>query len=100
MDTDQKLGWAVASVIREAREAAGFTQGQLAGFAGLSDSYIALVEQGASGVSISSLVQIAGVLKIPASELLRRIEEEMERGPRNPVRSPGRPRKKTIHETG
>ncbi len=89
MDNDQKLGWATAWVIREARESIGMTQGQLAGFAGLSDSYIALVEQAATGVS-----KMATVLKVSASELMRRIEEEMERGPRNPERTPGRPRKK------
>ena len=81
MENEQNLGWATAWVIREAREAAGLTQGQLAGFSGLSDSYIALV-------------QMASVLKVTAWELMRRIEEEMERGPRSPLRSPGRPRKK------
>lgn len=94
MENEQRLGWATAWVIREARETAGLTQGQLAGFSGLSDSYIALVEQAATGVSIASLVQMASVLKVSAWELVRRIEEEMERGPRSPVRSPGRPRKK------
>lgn len=94
MENEQRLGWATAWVIREAREAAGLTQGQLAGFSGLSDSYIALVEQAATGVSIASLVQMASVLKVSAWELMRRIEVEMERGPRSPVRSPGRPRKK------
>ena len=94
MENDQKLEWATAWVIREARESAGMTQGQLAGFAGLSDSYIALVEQASTGVSIASLVQMAAVLKVAPSELMRRIEEEMKRGPRSPERSPGRPRKK------
>ena len=81
----------------------GHTRGQrgrradtrsVGGFSGLSDSYIALVEQAATGVSIASLVQMASVLKVSAWELMRRIEEEMERGPRSPIRSPGRPRKK------
>lgn len=94
MEKDQKLEWAIAAVVREARESAKLTQGQLAGFAGLSDSYIALVEQAATGVSIGSLVQMAAVMKIRPSELMRRIEDEMERGPRNPERTPGRPRKK------
>ena len=94
MEKDQKLEWAIAAVIREARESAKLTQGQLAGFAGLSDSYIALVEQAATGVSIASLAQMAAVLKVRPSELMRRIEEELEHGPRSPERAPGRPRKK------
>ena len=95
MEKDQKLEWAVAWVLRAARESANLTQGQLAGFSGLSESYIALVEQASSGVSIASLMQMAAVLKIRPSELMRRIEAEMERGPRNPERTPGRPRKKS-----
>lgn len=66
MENEQSLGWATAWVIREAREAAGLAQGQLAGFSGLSDSYIALVEQAGTGVSIASLVQMASVLKVSA----------------------------------
>ena len=81
MENDQQLGWATAWVLREAREAAGLTQSQLAGFAGLSDAYIALVEQGATGVSIASLVQLAAALRVNASELMLRIEKEMERAP-------------------
>ncbi len=98
MENNQQLGWATAWVVREAREAAGLTQSQLAGFSGLSDAYIALVEQAATGVSIASLMQIAAVVHIRASELMLRIEKEMERGPRNPARSPGRPRKQKGEE--
>jgi transcriptional regulator with XRE-family HTH domain len=93
MEKDQKLEWAIAWVLRETRESANLTQGQLAGFSGLSESYVALVEQAASGVSIASLVRMAAVLKVSPSELMRRIEVEIERGPRNPERTPGRPRK-------
>ena len=42
MENGQHLGWATAWVIREARDAAGLMQDQLAGFSGLPDSYIAL----------------------------------------------------------
>lgn len=49
MENEQSLGWATAWVIREAREAAGLTQGQLAGFSGLSDSYIAPGGAGSHG---------------------------------------------------
>lgn len=93
MDKIETLTWAAARVLKEAREQAGLTQGQLAGFSGLSDSYIALVEQGNSGVSINALMQIADVLKLKASDLMIRIEQEMERGPQAPTKGPGRPRK-------
>ena len=93
MEKIPKLSWALASVIKEAREAADLTQSQLAGFAGLSEIYLSSLERGNRGDSINALVQIATVLNIPASELMRRIEEELKNGPREPEKTPGRPRK-------
>ena len=93
MEKIPKFSWALASVVKEARETAGLTQSQLAGFAGLSEIYLSSLERGYRGDSINALVQIATVLNIPASELMRRIEEELKNGPREPEKTPGRPRK-------
>lgn len=71
------LNWALAWVVKEAREAAVLTQSQLAGFAGLSEIYVSSLERGCRGDSINALMQMSVVLRIPTSELMRRIEEEL-----------------------
>lgn len=96
MEKIEHLNWALAWVIREARESAGLTQSQLAGFAGLSEIYVSSLEQGRRGDSINALIQIATVLKVPASELMRRIELELKNGPQKPENTAGRPRKSEI----
>ena len=93
MEKIAKLNWALAAVVREAREAADMTQDELAGFAGLSEIYLSSLERGTRGDSINALMQIARTLKIPASELMRRIEEELKKGPKPPPRKKGRPTK-------
>jgi transcriptional regulator with XRE-family HTH domain len=85
------LNWAIAKIIKEMRESKGWTQAQLAGFAGLSDVYIAKLEQGARGDSINALVQIAAALGMPPSELMKEIEIELAGGPRKPKGTRGRP---------
>mgnify|MGYP000683790113 CR=1 FL=1 len=95
MEKVAHLNWALASVIKEAREEAGLTQSQLAGFAGLSEIYLSSLERGCRGDSINALMQIAAVLKLPASELMQRIEKELKRGPKPPEKAAGRPRKQT-----
>lgn len=94
MEKIPTLNWALAKVIREAREAKGLTQGQLAGFAGLSEIYLSSLERGYRGDSINALILIARVLGIAPSVLMGRIEEELESGVQRPVSEQGRPRKK------
>jgi len=43
------LNWALAKVIKEAREAKGLTQDQVAGFFGLSEIYLTRLECGERG---------------------------------------------------
>lgn len=93
MDKIPNMNWALAKVIKDARESAGISQGELAGFAGLSEIYISSLERGQRGDSINALMLIAGVLKLDASELLRRVEVELKSNPQPPARKPGRPKK-------
>ena len=93
MDYIPQLAWAVGKVIQEAREASGMTQGQLAGFSGLSESYVSLLEHGRKNLTVNSLVLIGRVLHIAPAELMRRIDAEMKNGPQEPEKVPGRPRK-------
>jgi transcriptional regulator with XRE-family HTH domain len=94
MEKIEGLNWALAEVIKNARETKGLTQGQLAGFAGLSEIYLSQLERGVRGDSLNALIQVAKVLGIQASELMHRIEAELVRNPQKPARKQGRPRKK------
>ncbi len=95
MDIIPQLAWAIGKVIREARESSGLTQGQLAGFSGLSESYVSLLEHGHKNLTVNGLVQISRVLKIAPAELMKRIDAEMENGPQPSPQKVGRPRKQT-----
>ena len=95
MDKIPQLAWAVGKVIREARENAGMTQGQLAGFSGLSESYISLLEHGHKNLTVNSLVLIGRVLLIAPAELMRKIDSEMKNGPQPSPQKVGRPRKQS-----
>lgn len=94
MEEKRVLNWAMAFVVREAREAADLTQVELADFAGLSKPYISGLERGNINASVYALVRIAEVLKIAPTELMRRVEQEIKKGPKKPEPSSGRPRKK------
>jgi len=85
--------WAIAKVVREARNSLGFSQAQLADFTGLSYPFISEVERGLSGMGVEALLQVAQVLQVDAPELMRRIVEELKRGPERPEKIIGRPRK-------
>ena len=93
MEKNSSLAWAIAKTIREEREKKGLTQGQLAGLAGLSETYISFIEHAHTKLSINALVQIAAVFFLDASELMQRIEKEMKNDPQPPKKQAGRPRK-------
>ena len=93
MDKNLSVQWAIAKIIREARNEVGISQVQLADFSGLSYPFVSDVERGNVGVSIAALLQLSEVLKVDAGELMRRIEAEMKSGPQPPTKTPGRPRK-------
>ena len=95
MEKIEGLNWALVKAIKDAREAKGLTQSQLAGFAGLSEIYLSQLERGVRGDSLNALIQLARVLGFQASELMCRVEAELERQPQKPIRKQGRPGKKT-----
>lgn len=69
------------------------TQRQLAELSGLSDVYVAKLEQGVRGDSINALVQIATALDVAPSTIMAAIEKELSKGPRQPAKALGRPRR-------
>jgi transcriptional regulator with XRE-family HTH domain len=66
--------WAFGNVLREARQAKGLSQEQLAEAAGLDRSFISLVERGIQSPNIVVLLKVADVLGVRASELIARTE--------------------------
>ena len=93
MEKNSSLAWAIAKIVREEREKKGLTQGQLAGLAGLSETYVSFIEHAHTKLSINALVQIAAVFSLETSEIMQRIEKEMKNGPQPPKKQTGRPKK-------
>ena len=56
--------------LREAREAAGYTQSQLGEMAGLTQAAISRIERGDGNPSLPSAVKLADILSIPLTDLL------------------------------
>ena len=63
-----------AEALREAREAAGISQEELADRAGLHRTYISQLERNLKSPSLRSLQLIAQALDTPVSALLKRME--------------------------
>lgn len=59
----------IGAKIREKREAAGLTQGQLEERSGLPQSHISRLENGQHSPSFATLEKIAGALGIPVTDL-------------------------------
>ena len=66
-------------VIRRLRLERGMSQEVLSGLAALSRSHLAEIEAGKDNANVETLWKIAGGLDIRLSELIRRVEEEIER---------------------
>ncbi|MBM4254212.1 MAG: helix-turn-helix transcriptional regulator [Deltaproteobacteria bacterium] len=69
----------VATNIKRCRQRAGFTQISLARRLGVSQRYVAMLEQNARNLSIDSLAKIAHSLDVDISELIcdaQRLEDE------------------------
>jgi transcriptional regulator with XRE-family HTH domain len=68
---------AFGRALREIRETKDISQERLALDCGLDRSYISLIERGINSPSIRVVVKIATILKVPASRIVRRMEELM-----------------------
>ena len=62
---------ALGQVVREHRQALGWSQEDLGFEAGLHRTYIGVVERGEKNISLKNLVLLAETLKTKPSELLR-----------------------------
>lgn len=70
--------FAVGKAIRDLRKEKGITQDVLSGFAGIARTHLTMIENGTKQANFETLWKIALALDIRPSELVARIEEEIE----------------------
>ena len=70
--------FAVGKAIRDLRKEKGITQDVLSGFAGVARTHLTMIENGTKQANFETLWKIALALDIRPSELVARIEEEIE----------------------
>ena len=69
---------AVGKAIRDLRKEKGISQDVLSGFAGIARTHLTMIENGTKQANFETLWKIASALDIRPSELVARIEEEIE----------------------
>lgn len=79
MESDARLLHAVAVVLRKLREQKEYSQEKLAAEADLSRSMIDKIERRKRLPSLPVLLKIADAFNLKTSELVAKIEQEMER---------------------
>ena len=70
--------FAVGKAIRDLRKEKGISQDVLSGFAGIARTHLTMIENGTKQANFATLWKIALALDIRPSELVARIEEEIE----------------------
>ena len=70
--------FAVGKSIRDLRKEKGISQDVLSGFAGIARTHLTMIENGTKQANFETLWKIALALDIRPSELVARIEEEIE----------------------
>lgn len=61
-------------IVQEERKARKISQEKMAQLTGLDRTFISLIENGKRCPTLTTILKISAVLKIPASELLARLE--------------------------
>ena len=70
--------FAVGKAIRDLRKEKGISQDVLSGFAGIARTHLTMIENGTKQANFETLWKIALALDIRPSELVAKIEEEIE----------------------
>lgn len=70
--------FAVGKAIRDLRKEKGISQDVLSGFAGIARTHLTMIENGTKQANFETLWKIALAIDIRPSELVARIEEEIE----------------------
>ncbi len=71
---------ALGIVIGRLRTSKGLTQEKMSGLAGIARSHLVALENGEKTVRLSTLWNIAYALGLKPSELIRLVEQELEKG--------------------
>lgn len=74
MDYDKK---AVGKAIKKLRKETGKSQEVISGFAGIARSHLSMVENGTKQANFETLWKLADALGLKPSELVSKIEDEM-----------------------
>ena len=77
-DCVQFDNFAVGKALRDLRKEKGISQDVLSGFAGIARTHLTMIENGTKQANFETLWKIALALDIRPSELVARIEEEIE----------------------
>ena len=77
-DNSLEIPVAFGKVLRRHRLAAGLSQEQLGLEAGVQRNFISLIELGQNQPTITTIVKFAKALKVPASQLVKETEVELE----------------------
>ncbi len=73
-----ELAVAFGVVLRRLRIDAGLTQEQLGFEAELRRTYVSVLELGQQQPSLTTIIKLAKALKIPAAEIIRMVEAEVD----------------------
>ena len=65
----------VGAVIQAVREEKGLSQEVVSGLAGIGRTHLSAIERGVRKPTLDTFFKIAEALDLPASELMKRIEE-------------------------
>ena len=65
----------VGAVIQAVREGKGLSQEVVSGLAGIGRTHLSAIERGVRNPTLETFFKIAEALDMPASELMRRIED-------------------------
>ena len=68
----------VGSVIQEKREEKGLSQEVVSGLAGIGRTHLSAIERGQRKPTLETFFKLAEALDMPASELMKRIEEALQ----------------------
>jgi len=70
----------VGKIIQGYRESKGVSQEILSGFADIGRTHLSAIERGARKPTLETFFRISQALEVRPSDLLRAVEEEMEKG--------------------
>jgi transcriptional regulator with XRE-family HTH domain len=65
---------AFGQILKELRKEKGLSQEELAHKSGLDRTFISLLERGKRQPSLGTITSIAGVLELPASDFVKKVE--------------------------